>query len=65
VRPPDAAPQRIHHVAALSEVEAVERLVHQQNRVPRQKSERDDEAAIIALGEGVNALHQDRAETNG
>src|SRR5215470_11464671 len=28
-------PQNAHHVARLSEIEAIERLVHQQNRVSR------------------------------
>src|SRR5262245_14450267 len=48
--------QHTRHVARLSEIEAVERLVHQQNRVSCQKSECDDQAAVIAFGQGLDAL---------
>src|SRR5215831_4124604 len=56
--------QNAYHVASLPEIEAVERLVHQQNRVSRQKSKRDDEASVIAFGQGMDALSQRRAETD-
>jgi hypothetical protein len=50
------APEYSHHVPRLSKVEAVERLVHQQNWVSRQKPERDDQAPVVAFGQGVDAL---------
>src|ERR1700730_7716554 len=59
------APQHTHHVPGLPQIEAVEWLVHQQNGVAREKSERDNQAAIVAFGQGMNALRQDRPETDG
>src|SRR5258708_19665869 len=49
------APQRIHHVAALSEVEAVERLVHQPNRGPRHKTSPPPAAAPLTPPHSSNA----------
>jgi hypothetical protein len=54
--------QHVHDLARLPQVEAVERLVHQQQRMGGQQSQRQHEPAAIALRQCGDALAQDRRE---
>src|SRR5215813_9147169 len=55
--------QYAHDLARLPQVEAVERLVHQQQRMGSQQGERQHEPSAIALRQCGDALAQDRRET--
>ena len=50
--------QHSHDLARLSQIETVERPVHEQQRVGREQRERQHQAAAVALRQCVHALAQ-------
>jgi len=52
-------PEHAANGARLTQVEAVEGLIHQEQRVRRDQSERQQEPAIVALRQGLHALAED------
>src|SRR5689334_3935869 len=46
--------QKPDHLAGLAQVEPVERLVEEQQRLRRKQAERDQEALALPLGEGAH-----------
>src|ERR1700731_3470232 len=52
--------QHVHHLARLSEVESVEWLVHEQQRMRSEQRQREHQPAAEAFRQFVDSLAQDR-----
>src|SRR6266540_1147009 len=54
-----------HHLTGLLEIEAVKRLIHEQQRLWAEQRERPHQPARVALGEREHRFAQRRTETDG
>src|SRR5258706_11817203 len=60
----DLFAQHTGNVACLPEVEAVERFVHEEQRMRREQSQRQQEPSAVALRQRVHALGKSRPQTD-
>ena len=58
-------PEQAHDLPRLAQVEAVEWLVHDEQRLRRQQADSQQQAAPVTLGERANGLRQHRPERQG
>ena len=55
--------EHVDDLARLPQIKAVERLIHQQDGMRRQQSQRQQEATVIPLRQRMHALVKDRPES--
>src|SRR5207244_1974767 len=59
-----SVPKHLDDLARLPEIKAVERLIHQQDGMRRQQSQRQQKATVIPLRQRMYALVEDRSKSH-
>ena len=54
--------EHVHHLARLAQIETVERLVEQEQRLRREEPDRGEDAPMLSLGQAAKLFAEQRLE---